>query len=651
MIIIEVIKGERKMNITLGRIGTNKTLGYAAQELTRILKKMDPTLFVDTRIYDEIDPKLERILWLGLDGSVEKSGLDEIRIEIQNGAGIITGSSERAVLIGAYRFLFELGCRFLRPGAEGEEIPQKKLKKEDLCASVQEKASYRHRGVCIEGAVSYEHVRNMIDYLPKVGMNGYFMQFHIPTIFFTRFYNDPYSKKGLTPVTDQDVAHMWKGLEEEIVLRGLDYHATGHGWTCDPFGIPASGWTKMDPSQVPADAVQYLAEIDGKRALWRDVALNTNLCYSNPVVRDKMTSGIVEYCQKHSDVNFLHFWLADGKNNHCECPECQKKTPADFYVTMLNELDEKLTAAGVDTKIVCLIYVDLLWAPEQEKIKNPDRFVLMFAPITRTYTNAFSDVDPNKKVELTPYVRNQLKMPKAVEDNLARLERWQNEQINSDSFDFDYHLMWDHHLDPGYYECARILHKDMVNLDKIGLNGMMSCQLQRTFLPTGLPFYAMAKGLWDKKSQFSDICDEYFTAAFGEDAKVVEKYLSRLSVLFDPPYVRKEKELDPEGVEKRLTEAKEWVDAFSREHLATKGDTNPSWKLLVYHAELTKKFADAQMSYLCGKDNEEERLEKKTILKDAMYEMEDGIQEVFDPVVFQAVYRRTLRRFVPEGEK
>ena len=122
-------------------------------------------------------------------------------------------------------------------------------------------------------------------------------------------------------------------------------------------------------------------------------------------------------------------------------------------------------------------------------------------------------------------------MPKTVAENAACLSRWQKEQLSGDSFDFDYHLMWDHYLDPGYYECARILHKDMANLYKIGLGGMVSCQVQRAAFPTGLPMYAMAKALWDRESTFEDICEEYFKAAFGEDGKAVEEYLSTLSVL------------------------------------------------------------------------------------------------------------------------
>nr|MBQ4317941.1 hypothetical protein [Clostridia bacterium] len=218
------------MTMIIAKFSDNKTISYALDELFRCLKAMDSTLFVDTRTYEKIDSSRSDIIWVGLDGSVEASEDDAIRIDVKNGGGIITGSNERSVLIAVYRFMYELGCRWIRPGDDGEFIPARKLTADDLNVAVSEKPSYRHRAVCIEGAVSYEHVYNVINWIPKVGMNGYFVQFHIPACFFRRWYNhdnSPYVPAA--PVSDDDIAHIWDRLEEEIVNRGLMYHAAGHG--------------------------------------------------------------------------------------------------------------------------------------------------------------------------------------------------------------------------------------------------------------------------------------------------------------------------------------------------------------------------------------------------------------------------------------
>ena len=625
--------------MTIAKIGSDQTISYAFDELVRCLKAMNEKLLIDGRFYDHKEELQYPVLWVGLDGSMDLSVDDAIRIDVKNGTGVITGSNERSVLIAVYRFLYELGCRFLKPGKEGEWIPQKDIEQKNLSVQVEEKASYRHRGVCIEGGNSYEHIRDMIDWLPKVGMNGYFVQFHTPYIFFERWYhheNNPLLEKE--PLTPEDVTHIWKRLEEEVVKRGLLYHAVGHGWTCEPLGIKGGGWD-VETGEIAPEVKQYFAEVNGKRELWGGIGLNTNLCYSKPEVRNMMTDAIANYCKSHREVDYLHFWLADASNNQCECPECQKMRPSDFYVMLLNELDQKLTEENIPVKVVFLIYVDLLWAPEVLKIKHPDRFVLMFAPITRTYTTAFTDFDVSKKDEPTPYVRNKLVMPQKVSENLAYLNAWQ-EQFPGDSFDFDYHLMWDHVLDPGYYECSRILHKDMTNLDKIGLNGMVSCQAQRVFFPTGLPMYAMAKGLWDKTSEFDQIAEEYFQTAFGEDGETVREYLKKLSELFMPPYLRFETPQVDEAAAESFQKAGELAESFLKEVMEKKEEETRDWKYLSYHARICMILARMLRQRAMGqKDLSNESLQE---LLDYLNEIEMDTDKVLDVCNYQQVMKRFL---------
>ena len=99
--------------------------------------------------------------------AVENAELDDaIAINIQNGNGYITGSNPRSVLIAVYRFLREVGCSFVRPGLDGDIIPKKNALEDSVC--VAEAASYRHRCICIEGAPNYEHISDLIDWLPKM---------------------------------------------------------------------------------------------------------------------------------------------------------------------------------------------------------------------------------------------------------------------------------------------------------------------------------------------------------------------------------------------------------------------------------------------------------------------------------------------------
>ncbi|HEY3237526.1 MAG TPA: hypothetical protein VGJ84_22595, partial [Polyangiaceae bacterium] len=499
----------------------HRVIRYAAEELERYLSRMGAAGSGEIQIglashFEMIQPF-----------PVADAALDDaIEVDVRGGQGHIAGGNPRSVLLAVYRYLTELGCRWVRPGAEGELIPALESLPD---VRLRETPSYRHRGVCIEGSLSVDHARDIIDWMPKLGLNAYFIQFREAHTFFDRWYakHDQPSSKAPSISLEQARGHT-RRVVEEIEKRGLVYHAVGHGWTCEPFGISGTGWEK-EASEPPENIRQYLAEVKGERRLWHGIALNTNLCYGNPEVRRTVIQEIAGYADQHREIDVLHFWLADGSNNHCECSLCRDTSPADFYVQMLNQLDVLLGASGLSTKIVFLIYVDLLWPPMQDRLKNPDRFILMFAPITRTYASSFAlrgELPP-----LPPFQRNQLEFPKSVESNLAFLAAWQT-QFSGDSFDFDYHLMWDYLLDPGQTRISRILFEDVKNLAGIRLNGLVSCQSQRVFFPNSLAMTAMGAALWNSGADYQKLAFEYHTAAYGPDGSLVLEYLHRLTELF-----------------------------------------------------------------------------------------------------------------------
>lgn len=638
------------MYMDISRLGKNETVKFAYNELCRYLRMIAPTLLIKEGVAKEYKADASK-LWVGIssefDGylpKVEDPKLDDgIYIDVKNGAGIITGTNPRSVLIAVYRFLKELGVSWVRPGADGEILPEKLPSEYEV--NICEAASYRHRAVCIEGSVSYEHVKNVIDWIPKASMNGYYIQFRVPFTFFDRWYNH-IDNPNLKPegITYEDVAGIMCRIEEEIELRGLMYHTVGHGWTCEPFGIKGLGWDKVE-DDLPDEIREKLALVDGKRGLWKGVPLNTSLCYSNPEVRELMSDSVLEYCKNNPQADYVHVWLADGVNNNCECEECKKKMPSEYYVMILNDIDRKLTNAGMDTKVVFLMYLDLLWVFNEGEIKNPDRFLMMFAPITRSYTKCFTDFDETEKVELAPYVRNKLRLPNRVEENVAYLRSWQ-EKFHGDSVDFDYHLMWDHVYDPGYYRCAEVMHGDVKGLDKIGLNGFISCQLQRASLPTGLPMEMMARGLWDKNSDFESGAKEFFAAAFGKDSEKAREYLKTLSELFVPPFMRGEMgEKSEEAVanyEKIDGFVKSFLPVIEENIAATEGNISRSWEYLMSHAKLLAPYADMLIS--AAKGNVEEMFEKSKTLFARACEIEWEVHNVFESYEFAISINRFFRR-------
>ena len=267
----------------------------------------------------------------------------------------------------------------------------------------------------------------------------------------------------------------------------------------------------------------------------------------------------------------------------------------------------------LDTKIVFLIYFDLLWEPETERIANRDRFILMFAPITRNYGQNYGDF-LRYDGELPPYVRNRLKMPRSLDENLAHLRRWQA-QFKGDSFVFDYHLMWAHVGDIGYEKCAYNLFCDMKDLHKIGLGGMVSCQIQRCFLPTALPVVAMAAALWDSGADYGKVADGYYRAACGAEGPAVREAMKTLSDSCRL-YEKSEPVWDEETAIK------------GREMLLYAVRRDPSLTELALYAEYLELLFDVLRAYSKG-DKETARKTAKP-LYDWMWKYELDLQGILD---------------------
>ena len=510
--------------------GKHQTLEFAASDLSRYLslatgKKLSTggkSPAFTLAVVNESEP--------GLPAGFGAED-DWVVIRPQGRGYLLAGSNPRSVLFAVYRYLQALGVRWIRPGPGGEIIPRASSPIVKGI-NIAERASYRFRTICIEGACSLDHVRNLIDWAAKHGMNGYFIQFTYGTPFWRQWYTHPGNPHlKPEPLGPERVHQIVAEVIEELKLRDMRLERMGHGWTAAALGLPGEGWDQQT-IKLSDQQRQMLAQIGGRRDLFHGVPLNTNLCYSNPQVRRRMAAIIVRYAQEHPEVDILHVWLADGSNNNCECEGCQAARPSDFFVQILNDVDAGLTARGLHTRIVFLIYVDLLWPPLKERLKNPERFVLMFAPITRAFQQSFADAHiPDGP--LPDYRRNRLEFPKDAGMNIKFLQAWRD-SFKGEGFDFDYHNIWACHFDPNQYALARVLHRDIQHLAKMGLHGFNSCQVQRLSFPHNLLLDVLARTLWDKELAFEEIARESFRDAYGEDGPQVEAFFSKMSELWAP---------------------------------------------------------------------------------------------------------------------
>jgi hypothetical protein len=259
----------------------------------------------------------------------------------------------------------------------------------------------------------------------------------------------------------------------------------GHGWTAESFGIDSSGgWASDSLNPIPEESRRYMALVDGVRGLYHGVALNTNFCMSDPEARAIVAKTVRDYARLNRNVDYLHVWLADGQKNHCECEVCRTKTPSDWYVLLLNDIDAALTAEGLDTRIVFCVYSDTAYEPTCEKLTNPGRFSMLLGAISRSYCYS---VGANPTVEqLTPFELNRSGRLATMEEYIVRAQNWRA-FAPCPSFAYEYHF-WKHQFyAPGVLSFARRLYEDVLSYKANGFDGMIQDGSQRPSSPTAFP--------------------------------------------------------------------------------------------------------------------------------------------------------------------
>ena len=592
---------------------------YAAEELKKYIVGMSRGKILPEIVHnaearcaenDEILLGLLSELGLSEEGLDDPMVDDIIDVKIKNLSGYIAGSNPRSILMGVYRYCESCGVRYIRPGADGDYIPEFDPKNHSY--EMRKKADYPFRGECCEGSISYEHMRDTVYWLPKIGMNMYMIEGTVPYTYMHKWYGHVYNTKLRRngQITDYNMLLNYVNLLERDVKRcGLQLHTLGHDWMFRKLGIRHADPNTLEEEMAKLSEIdmELFAEVGGKRGLFGNSPFYTHFCYSNPAARKLMVDTVLEYLEEKPHVDFVHTWLADATNNQCECAECRKHEPSDWFVMFLNELDEALTARGSDAKIIFISYVDTVRPPREFKINNPGRFILVSA-MGGFYEEGYKNEECTE--EIPPFERNNFKSFSAPLRMKCHRD-WKSICGNIPSFIYEYRYYVDMYCDLSQMRISYETSRDMKALSEVSFNGCISDQTHRMYMPTSLPLITMGKTLFDKSVAFDNLKDDYFTSAFGENGLLVKDYLDKLSVLLSPSNFRVGGQggIEEEGVgfvearlrpwvnnpevAERASKIPDYIDAFLPTIKRGLGDAlDPaqrlSWKYLIYHAEIVK---------------------------------------------------------------
>jgi hypothetical protein len=424
-------------------------------------------------------------------------------------------------------------------------------------------------------------------------------------------------------------------LMREASRRGIILQCIGHGWTTDVFGLPSSTWLATD-EEPPENVRHHLALLNGKRTYYRKTPISTNLCYGNPETRKLLCGHVLKYCKEHPNVGIVHFWLSDGGHNFCECEKCIDHTASDLYVMLLNDLDEMLTAEGIKTRICLVIYSDTLWPPIEQRIKNPNRFIMLFGPITRTYSASYPT---DNKGSLYPYVRNKWTRPRDLPSLLAFVRGWQ-EWTGCETILYDYHYMWDHYKVFGYVDSAMRINEDIKNFEALHFDaGFISCQEQRVFFPSAFGQHVMADTLWNTKTDFDASAKHALREEFGEEYETAFSFLKEITRLSNPRVMRREESILGAKNAADYKKGIALAEVFSKTakenaRRALHAVHKTSWENLAIYADLTIHIFTCYEALAKG-EYEESLCDA---VKNFVFENEDKLRYVFDSYEFLKVF-------------
>ncbi len=517
-------------------LSENETLRFAAEELAKYYemmtaKKPSAVAYAAAPEADAVNLGLLADFNRPADDVSDPALEDVLDIGIDKGCGFIAGSNPRSVLMGVYRFLRSAGCRFIRPGTDGEYIPKADL---DACSfTYRKKADHIFRGECSEGAISYEHLRDTVYWMPKVGLNMFMIEGLVPYFYMHKWYAHVSNLRlgGKGQVTDYAFLEgEIDKLEKDMRKLGLQFHNVGHGWMFEPLGVHMGSPENEAAALKEKDKI-HLAEIKGVRDRYANDSFFTNFCYGNPETRKLLVSFWVDYLKKKPYVDFPHIWLSDATNNHCECPLCREKEPSDWYVILLNEIDEALTKEGIDCKLVFILYTDTIRPPKTERLKNPERFILLSA-CSIDYNKGYEKTE--FEGEIPPYERNRYKAPAPPLANLWRRQWKEGFDVTINSCLYEYRFYTFHYNDLGHMKLAKDMHRDVLRMKMMGFDGDMSDQTPRAFFPTALPMSVMAETLFDENMDYDAFAEDHLYHTYGEDVAAAREYLESVTDIIDP---------------------------------------------------------------------------------------------------------------------
>jgi len=464
----------------------SKTEVFAADELRRYVEKISSAEF---KVISEGNAKDSVKIFIGKCSASEnlrnlliKNEPDSFVVKVVNGNLYLFGATDRATLYAVYDFLEDdLGCRWLAPGPQWEEIPRKN-----------------------------SIVVNDLERIESPDMRYRYMRFTV--------IGEPGSKQDYCmdwAVKQKiNIGHYWPPEEKpgQIEKRGNFL-----GWM-GPHTLSRLFDTEKAYKQHP----EWFALLDGKRTK-KDYPLFVNFCTTNEELINAVAKALGEVFDKWPEIEFLPLGPGDG-TWFCECDKCRaldvngkmwtdhkgKKIQVltERWLTFVNTIAGKLKKTHPGKKIYTIVYHQTFAAPEPEIIKPLDNVMVQVVNCRPNYTCFLhkvtrKDCPKNKKF-------------------CVGLEKW-SEITSAGLMVYQYA--------PHSQFCGMpypAVHKFVDDIKYMSKHRVIGHEAQSGISCLGFytpALYACAKTTWDTNTDADELIQEYCRAAYHEAAEPMIKLI------------------------------------------------------------------------------------------------------------------------------
>lgn len=340
----------------------SETVRFAAEELQKYLSKITGANFALAKGETRGD-----VIWVGLvdpaSASKQVLGFDGYTYETKPGAIRLAGVNDRAALFAVYAFLEELGCRWFAPNFDfygsggGEIVPRADtLRVPVLHKTAKPSMTYRKKDVAEGRSHNLANLRQMIDWMPKVGLNVFVCPI------------DEFGA-GIT------VWDNWRlDLIPELKKRGLLAEIGQHGYE-----------NFLPPSTYFAEHPEWFGMRNGQRSRAQNVVFET----SNREALARFLANVESYLRSHPEINIFDLWPPDGVR-WSESPESLKLgTPTERHAQVVNAVARMVKEKFPRVKVEFLAYQDYTVPPVS--IRFEDNTVMDFCPIARSFQTPIWD--------------------------------------------------------------------------------------------------------------------------------------------------------------------------------------------------------------------------------------------------------------------